>query len=110
RKFGQQAVPGVLHNTAPVFGDLWIDQLSEVSLEALVSPLLISPHQTRVTRHIGGKDGSEAADQGHDQDSPPPISVTRHKSIATLDWREIGSQLRVDHREHPTTLQGNGWD
>ena len=45
--------------------DLWIDELTEMRLEALVRPLLIRPHQARVSRHIGGEDCSEAADSGH---------------------------------------------
>ena len=35
--------------------DLRIDQFPEVGLEALVRPLLISSHQARIARHIGGR-------------------------------------------------------
>ena len=45
--------------------DLRIDQFPEVGLEALVRPLLISSHQARIARHIGGKDRCEATDRGH---------------------------------------------
>ena len=50
----QHSVTGVLHDAATVLGDLRIDQLSQVSLEPLVRPLLIRPHEPRVARHIGG--------------------------------------------------------
>jgi hypothetical protein len=33
-------------------------------LQALMSPLLIRPHQARVPRHVGGEDRGEAADRG----------------------------------------------
>ena len=64
-EFGQEAVAGVLHDPAPVLGDLRIDQLLEVSFEPLVRPLLVLPHQARVPRHIGGEDRGEAASGGH---------------------------------------------
>jgi hypothetical protein len=66
RELRQEAVAGVLYDPAPVLLDLRIDQLAEVSLEPLVRPLLIRPHQARVPRHVGGEDRSEAADRGHD--------------------------------------------
>jgi hypothetical protein len=50
---------------APVLPDLRIDQLPKVCFEAFVCPLLIRAHQTRVARHIGGEDRSEAADRRH---------------------------------------------
>jgi hypothetical protein len=65
RELGKEAVPGVLHDPAPVFGDLRLDQVPEVSLQAFVCPLLIHPHQARIPRHVGGKDRNEAADSGH---------------------------------------------
>ena len=63
RELGQEAVAGVLYDPAPVLADLRIDQFWEVGLEALVRPLLISSHQARIARHIGGKDRCEA--RGH---------------------------------------------
>jgi len=56
---------GVLDGPASVLGDLRLDQLPEMGLQALVRPLLIRPHQARVARQIGGEDCGEAADRGH---------------------------------------------
>jgi hypothetical protein len=64
-KLGQETVAGVLYDPAPVLGDLGVDQLTEMSFEPLVRPLLIRPHQARVPGHIGGKDRGEAAGRGH---------------------------------------------
>jgi hypothetical protein len=64
-KIGQQAIAGVLHYPAVVFLDLRINELPEMSFEPLVCPLLIRAHQTRISGHVGGKDGGETADRGH---------------------------------------------
>ena len=61
----KEAVAGAFDDSAAVLADLRIDQLPEMGLEPLVRPLLISPHQARVTRHIGGEDRGETADRGH---------------------------------------------
>ena len=55
-KFHQQAVAGVLYRAAPVLPDLRLNQLPVMRPEALVRAFLVRPHQTRVARHIGGKD------------------------------------------------------
>ena len=41
-----------------------IDHFAEMRPQALVRPLLVRPHQPRVTRHIGGKDRGETAFDG----------------------------------------------
>jgi hypothetical protein len=64
-ELGEKAVAGVLHYPAVMLGDLGIDQLPEVRLEAFVRPLLIRPHQARIPCHIGGEDRGEAADGSH---------------------------------------------
>jgi hypothetical protein len=66
RKLRQKAVAGVLDDPAVMLADLWLDQLSEVRLEPFVRALLIHPHQARIPCHVGGEDGGEAADRGHD--------------------------------------------
>jgi hypothetical protein len=53
----------VLYDTAPVLNDLWVDELAEVGRDPLVRPFLIRSHQPRVTRHIGGENGSKTAFQ-----------------------------------------------
>jgi hypothetical protein len=65
RKLGEEAVAGILHYPAVVLPDLRLNQLPEVRLEALVRPLLIRAHQTRIPRRIGGEDSGEAASGGH---------------------------------------------
>ena len=50
----QETVAGVLHNPAPVFSDLGVDEFSEVRGEPLMRPLLIRAHQARIGGHIGG--------------------------------------------------------
>jgi hypothetical protein len=65
RELREEAVAGVLYDPAAVLGDLWADQLPEMRLEPFVRPVLIRSHETRIRRHIGGQDRSEAADMGH---------------------------------------------
>ena len=43
-KLCQQAVAGVLYDPAPMFSDLRIDQLPEMSLEAFVGPFFVRAH------------------------------------------------------------------
>ncbi len=44
RKFGQHAVAGVFYDAPAMLLDLRIDQLTEMRLQALVSPLFIHSH------------------------------------------------------------------
>ena len=59
RKLCQEAVAGVLHDPAPVFGDLRVDQFAQMRLQTLVRLLLIGAHEPRIACHIGGEDGGE---------------------------------------------------
>ena len=70
RKFRQHAVAGILDDTAPVIGDLWVDKLRQMRLEPLVRPLLVRAHQPRIAGHIGGKDGGEATGCSHSSGIP----------------------------------------
>ena len=45
RELSQEAVAGVLHCTAPVLGDLRLDQRLEMCLQPLVRTFLIAAHQ-----------------------------------------------------------------
>ena len=65
RKFHQETVASIFYDPAPVLRDLRIDQFAEMRFEPFVRPLLIQPHQARVTCHIGGQDRGKAADRGH---------------------------------------------
>jgi hypothetical protein len=47
-----------------VLGDLRIDQLPAMRLQAFVRAFLIHPHQARIARHIGGEDRGETAGGG----------------------------------------------
>jgi hypothetical protein len=64
-ELGEEAVSGVLDHPPAVLGDLGVNQLPEVCLQPLVRPLLIRPHQARVSRHVGGADRGEATDGRH---------------------------------------------
>src|SRR6516165_51181 len=55
-ELSQEAVAGVLDDTAVVLGDLRIDQLAEMPLPAFVRTLLIGAHQPRIACDIGGED------------------------------------------------------
>jgi len=61
-ELGQEAITSVLYDPAPVLPDLGIDQFLEMSFKPFVCPLLIRAHQARISGHIGGEDGGEAAD------------------------------------------------
>ena len=63
-KFRQKAVTGVLYDPTAVLRDLRVDQLPEMRFEALVRPLLVVSHQTRVARHVGSQDRSETSGLG----------------------------------------------
>jgi hypothetical protein len=64
-KFSEQAVAGILYRMAAVLLDLWLNELRQVHLQALVRSLLICSHQARIACHIGGEDCSKATDRGH---------------------------------------------
>jgi len=59
-----------------VLSDLWIDQLSEVSLQPFMRPLLIRVHQARVARDVGGEDPGETTGGGHLSGKPMLRSPT----------------------------------
>ena len=61
----EEAVTGVLHDSAPMLLNLRSDQLAEMGFEPLVGALLIRAHQSGIARDIGGEDSSETADRGH---------------------------------------------
>jgi len=60
-----KAVASILYDPAPVLADLRIDQFTEMSLEPFMRPLLVGPHQPRISGHIGSEDRSETTDGGH---------------------------------------------
>ena len=64
-EFREKTVAGVFDHTAPLLGDLRIDQLGEMRPHALVRALFVGAHQARVAGHIGGEDRGETADSGH---------------------------------------------
>ena len=61
----QETVADVLHGTATVLGDLRLDQLAEMRLQAFVRALLILAHQPRVAGHISGENRGKAAGLAH---------------------------------------------
>ena len=79
----QHPVAGRLDDAAGMPADLRVDELAAMRLEALVRPLLVRPHQTRVARRIGG----EVAARRRVAVIPPafrPCAVRRNK------WLRIG--------------------
>jgi hypothetical protein len=48
-----------------VLGELRIDELAAQRLEAFERALLVSSHQPRIARHIGGEDRSKTAGSSH---------------------------------------------
>jgi hypothetical protein len=65
REFGKEAIADLLHHPAAVFCNFGLNQLPEMRLQAIVRPLLIRAHQTRVAGHIGGEDRGKTADRRH---------------------------------------------
>ena len=57
----QQAVAGALDDAAAVGGDMRLDQLAEVALQALQRAFLVAAHQPAVAGDIGRQDGGEPA-------------------------------------------------
>jgi hypothetical protein len=60
-ELGQCAVAHQLDDAAMVRGDLGINELSAVDLEALERAGLILAHETRIARHVGDKNGGKPA-------------------------------------------------
>jgi hypothetical protein len=56
-----KAIARVLYGAPAMLLDLRIDQLPKMRPEASVSALLIRTHETRVARHISGKNGGQPA-------------------------------------------------
>jgi hypothetical protein len=60
-EFHQHPVARRLDDAAAMFGDLRVDQFPSMRFQPGQRALLIRPHQTRIARHIGGKDRDQAA-------------------------------------------------
>ena len=57
----QQAVAGALDDAAAVGGDMRLDQLAEMALQALQRAFLVAAHQPAVAGDVGRQDGGEPA-------------------------------------------------
>jgi hypothetical protein len=55
RKLRQEPVSGVLDYTAAVFGDCWVDGLSQERRQFDVRYLFVIVHEPRIANHIGGQ-------------------------------------------------------
>ena len=71
-KFRQQSITGALNDTAPVFPNLWIDELFKMHLEVLVRAFLVRAHKARIAHRISGEDRGQSADQRHRSSGPSP--------------------------------------
>jgi hypothetical protein len=65
RKLHQHAVAGSLDDAAVMLRDLRIEKLAAQRFEAFERAFLVSPHQPRIPRHIGGEDRGETAGLAH---------------------------------------------
>ena len=65
RKFRQQPIAGGLDDPPVVLGDLRVDQLPAMRLEAFERAFLVRTHQPRIAHHVGGEDRGETAGGGH---------------------------------------------
>jgi hypothetical protein len=54
-KLGQEPVSGVLDYTAAVFGDCWVDGLSQERSQSGMRCLFVVVHEPRIASHIGGQ-------------------------------------------------------
>jgi hypothetical protein len=54
-------------------GNVWINQLSAMRLEAFKCPFLVYAHQARIAPHIGGEDRGETARRGHYSSGMPAL-------------------------------------
>jgi hypothetical protein len=57
-KLDQHAVAGGLDDAAPLLGDLRIYEFAAQRLQTFERAFLVRPHQPRIPRDIGGKNGS----------------------------------------------------
>ena len=74
-----------------MLADLRIKEFDEMRLEALVRPFLISTHQARIARHIGGEDRGKTAGCGHHSSGIPALRSPA-KKVASNKARIFGSR------------------
>jgi hypothetical protein len=74
RKFCEQSVAGMFDRAATVLRDLRVYQLVQMRPDAFVRARLVSAHQARIARHIGGEDRGKTADSGHSRRSRLTLS------------------------------------
>ena len=79
-----------------------MDQLREMRLEALVCTFLIRAHQTRVARHISGKDRGKTADSGHFSPGATKFSNRAYTQIyqsqQCCTWVKLPNPAAVESR------------
>ena len=72
-KLREQAVAGGFDDPALMLGDLRVEQLPAMRLQAFERAFLVGPHQARIARHIGGEDRGETAGRGHYSSGSPAL-------------------------------------
>jgi hypothetical protein len=92
-KFDQHAVAGGFNDAALMFGNARIGQFAAMRLKTLKRPLLVHPHQARVSSHIGSKDRSWMA-----RGVAGAGGTRRHSSVA---WRAVGEYPCLGHPRPP---------
>src|SRR5262249_16267001 len=88
-----QAIARILDDAAPMLPDLRINHFAEVGLEALVGAFLVSTHQTRIPRDIGGEDGGKTADSGHCSPSATKFTNQAYNQICLS--RQCGMWVKL---------------
>jgi hypothetical protein len=69
QKLSQEAIAHLVDDMTGMLGDLRVDELAEMRLDALVGSFLVSPHQPRVAHRIDEKDRGKT------------VFLTRHDKI-----------------------------
>src|SRR5260370_2399560 len=77
RKFDQDSVPGRLDDTAPVFGDLRINQFTAMRSEPSEGVGFVLAHESAVSDDIGGKNGREPTLDPLSAQCFPPAATRR---------------------------------
>jgi hypothetical protein len=67
----EHSITGVLYDAPSMLLDLRVDEIAEMLSQPFMCAFLVLTHQSRVARHISGKDCGETAGRGHGQEDHP---------------------------------------
>src|SRR5262249_41132255 len=99
----QEAVAGVLYDTAATLRDLRIDQFAEVGFEPFVRSFFIGSHQARITDHVGCENCGETPSLTFDAtECVPGLSVYSCRQTLSIAIENVGG----GYRQRPTSGLG----